>query len=794
VITGDFNGDGKVDLATASTDREHNNGMAMVLLGNGDGTFQAAVAYPTGGYAGYIATADFNGDGKADLVVCNNATGLAGYISVLLGNGDGTFQTPVNYGAGNGPWSVGVADFDGDGRADLVVADYAGLGVSVFLNSGAGTFLPAVRYSAGALPEYVAVADFNGDGKPDFAVTDYLSNNLSVFLGKGDGTFQGPAFFPVPLPFGIAVEDFNGDGNADLVVGYNANLMQQGHVNVLLGNGGGGFATPVSYATGIAPYALAIADFNGDGRADIVTANTGSNTGSNTGNPGTVSILLALPPVSDLVIAKTHSGNFVQGQSLATYAITVSNAGRGPTSGTVTVTDVLPGGLTSTGVPQEGGLTGVDGAGWTCGVAILTCTRNDTLGPGAAYPPITVTLNVAFNAASSVTNTAAVSGGGETNTANDSATDPTVIAPSLPVQTISFAALPNVAVTIPPFKLSGTASSGLAVSFASNALKVCTISGSSVTIVGSGGCSITASQGGNASYSAAAPVTQKFTVFFNDVTPDAYYYDAVNLFAQYGITAGCGDNDYCPEMDVTRDQMAVFLVRAVYGGDNFTSSPTPYFTDVEPSTFGFKWIQKLYELGITKGCTATTYCPTDTVTRDHLALFVIRLRYGLSLAGVMPPRFSYTAIPFFTDVPPTDTAFASVQRMKQDGITNGCAPGSYCPGAPVIRGDMAIFVLRAALNQLLPAGTPVIRQITPSTLAVGTSGTFTITGANTNFAQGTTTLSPIPGVAIGTITVNSATSLTVQLAAAANAAPQPYSVVAITGTEFDALPSGLVIQ
>jgi hypothetical protein len=132
--------------------------------------------------------------------------------------------------------------------------------------------------------------------------------------------------------------------------------------------------------------------------------------------------------------------------------------------------------------------------------------------------------------------------------------------------------------------------------------------------------------------------------------------------------------------------------------------------------------------------------------------------------------------------------------MKRDSITGGCTATTYCPNDPVTRGQMAIFIMRAEFYKLLPAGTPVITQISPSTLGVGTSGTYTLTGVDTNFVQGTTTISPIPGVTIGTITVNSATSLTVQLTAAANATAQPYSILAITGTEEDVLPNGLAIQ
>ena len=122
--------------------------------------------------------------------------------------------------------------------------------------------------------------------------------------------------------------------------------------------------------------------------------------------------------VPDLAIAKTHSGNFTQGQVGATYSITVSNSGSAPTSGTVTVTDTLPAGLTA---------TGISGTGWACVLATLTCTRSDALGAGASYPPITLTVTVSLVAPASVTNSVSVSGGGETNTSNNSATDPTTI-------------------------------------------------------------------------------------------------------------------------------------------------------------------------------------------------------------------------------------------------------------------------------------------------------------------------------------------------------------------------------
>ncbi len=206
-----------------------------------------------------------------------------------------------------------------------------------------------------------------------------------------------------------------------------------------------------------------------------------------------------------------------------------------------------------------------------------------------------------------------------------------------------------------------------------------------------------------------------------------------------------------------RDEMAIFVVRAIYGSDNFTYTTTPYFTDVTPTTFAFQWIKKLRDLGITAGCTATTFCPGDVVTRDEMAIFIIRTRLGLSIAG-SSPTFTYPSSPYFTDATAdSEFAYAWIQRLRLRRILRPdvITATSYCSTQPVTREEMATFIMRGAFNQFLPAGTPVISQISPATLAVGTSGTFTVTGVNTNFVQGTTVLSPIPGVTIGTVTVTS---------------------------------------
>jgi len=199
VAVADLNGDGKADLVVANcgsggSSACNSPGLVGVLLGNGDGTFQTVVTYGSGGLGAYsVVVADVNGDGKPDLVVANNCASASncvsygpGSVGVLLGNGDGTFQTAVAYGSsGFDAFSIAVADVNGDGKPDLVVLNgcvnasscenYEHGLVGVLLGNGNGTFQTAVAYDSGGYVLYggataLAVADLNGDGKPDVVV------------------------------------------------------------------------------------------------------------------------------------------------------------------------------------------------------------------------------------------------------------------------------------------------------------------------------------------------------------------------------------------------------------------------------------------------------------------------------------------------------------------------------------------------------------------------------------------------------------------------------------------------
>jgi uncharacterized protein (TIGR03437 family) len=490
VSVGDFNGDGKSDLVVAATGKNELN----VFLGNGDGTFQTSLNYGVGIEPFSVAVGDFNGDGKADLAVANSGSSN---VSILLGNGDGTFRTAVNYNAGALPLWVAIGDFNGDGKVDLATTDGDGADINVFLGNGDGTFRSPTSYAVGRYPNSIAVADFNGDGNADLAVTSLANNSVSVLLGKGDGTFQTAVnYLTGNGPYSLAAADLNGDGKIDLTT---ANNHGGPSVSVLLGNGDGTFLSAASYGAGSATSIVA-GEFNGDGRADLAVANSGGALN------GTLSIFLALPLRPDLSIAKAHTGSFTQGQSGAIYTVTVSNVGTLPTSGTVTVTDLLPTGLK---------IAAISGTGWNCVMSVLSCARTDALAPSATYPAITVTVNVAANAPATVTNAATVAGGGELNTSNDTANDATFVIAVAEAQTITFGALSDQTLGSGPLQIAATATSGLTVNFISNTSAVCTISGATVTLVAVGTCSITATQGGSATYAAAPPLTQTFSVKYS---------------------------------------------------------------------------------------------------------------------------------------------------------------------------------------------------------------------------------------------------------------------------------------
>ncbi|HEV2378441.1 MAG TPA: alkaline phosphatase family protein [Terriglobia bacterium] len=373
LAVGDFNADGKLDLAVANgTD----SSTVSILLGNGDGTFtlKSTLSMETAEPV-WVSTADFNADGKLDLLVVSETDDT---LSVFLGNGDGTFQpTSVLPFAGKGPAAVAIGDFNGDGKLDLAQVNHTDNTVAILTGNGDGTFNVLTTTSAtGKGPQGVVAADFNGDGKLDLAVTNQTDSTVTVLLGNGNGTFQTGLTYAVgSTPNGIAVGNLTGNGQLDLVTS-----NQGGNtISVLLGNSNGTFGGHTDYTAGTGPSGLAVADFNGDGALDAAVTDSAANA---------VSVILqataGAPKVTFSPVSLTF-GKQAVGTSSAPQTVTLTNSG----SATLNIT---------------GAKTGPDYSQTnTCGTSVAagaSCTFSVIFKP-TKTGPLNESLTIADNASGS---------------------------------------------------------------------------------------------------------------------------------------------------------------------------------------------------------------------------------------------------------------------------------------------------------------------------------------------------------------------------------------------------------
>ena len=274
VATGDFNRDGKPDIVAAD-----NAGNLIVGLGNGDGTFKILPSTPVLGnntHIGGIAVGDFNADGIPDLAII----GSSNKVTVLLGKGDGTFFLSSTPATGQGPAGVAIGDWNFDGKLDLAITNFKGNSVTVLLGNGDGTFSASYSPPVSTGPTTIATGDFNGDGIPDLAVVALQSAAtlvypVNILLGNGDGTFtavpsSGASAFDAQQ---MAVGDFNGDGKLDVLTSDGP----VGQVSIFLGNGDGTFTANGSQSVSSVPGLMTVGDFNNDGKPDVAIANANSN-------------------------------------------------------------------------------------------------------------------------------------------------------------------------------------------------------------------------------------------------------------------------------------------------------------------------------------------------------------------------------------------------------------------------------------------------------------------------------------------------------------------------------------
>ncbi len=417
VAVADFNGDGILDLAAVNRD----DSTVSILLGNGDGTFQAQVTYATGGYTPVsVAVGDFNNDGFLDLAVVN-ACGVdsscmsQGTVSLLLGKGDGTFTLALSSPSTDyAPTFVAVGDFTGDGNLDLAVANGCGSTappscpsttsttygtVSILLGDGTGNFTLASEPGTGPNPSWVAVGDLNNDGVLDLAVANAgtaasRGSTVTLMLGNGDGTFSTSSIASGGIsPVAVAVGDFNADGNLDLAVanacGTDSSCASAGKVAILLGNGG---TTPIftvksNTAAGSGPSALAVADLNGDGYLDVAVADATGSAVSILLGDGTGKLSLQTSPASPSTGSSPSSiaiGDFSQdgGMDLVTanaYSANVSVLLQAPKV-TLACGASEPTGTTCTLTPAPPTLAfGSEPAGGEVGPMTLTLTNTSNL-------------------------------------------------------------------------------------------------------------------------------------------------------------------------------------------------------------------------------------------------------------------------------------------------------------------------------------------------------------------------------------------------------------------------------
>jgi hypothetical protein len=494
IFTADFNGDGIQDLVILGSG-------ISVLLGNGDGTFTAAPS-PSADLPGAIAVGDFNGDGIPDLAVAPAFD--EGNSEMLLGNGDGTFTIASgSFGYGNGTVtsdSIAAADFNGDGKLDLVEActsvnEQPCDLLLIQFGNGDGTFMQSSGIPLAFFPlafvgsQAMAVGDFNGDGKPDLAVTNSGANGVNVFLNS-DGGLSAVSASPATgaSPTSIAAADFNGDGKLDLAVANSGS----NNVTILLGNGDGTFTAAASPAADTGSTSVALADFNGDGKEDLVAANSADRSATAL----LAETALAIATVNNIspVGAGTHLVK-------AIYSGDVNHAGS--TSADVSLI-VAPPGLTLSGSPVSvvAGATGTSTLTITptngfSGTVPLECDSAAFSGGAidvptcSSIPPVTISGNAPATITFSIQTQPATTPGDYTEFVNavDSTgnimanTNTAIVAVTVSAPPPGFA-LTNTAVSIAAPGASGTSTITISPSagFAGSVALSCTVTGPATAV------------------------------------------------------------------------------------------------------------------------------------------------------------------------------------------------------------------------------------------------------------------------------------------------------------------------
>jgi len=697
----------------------------------------------TQGFARGMEIADLNGDGRPDLV-----TALATKMGVFPNNGGFSFGAPVL--SSISPYRFKLADFDGDGTLDvgMILTDLYQDEVATAPGLGGGAFGPA-RIQRGSntaenlrIADDLDVADFDGDGRTDLLTFNYASNDFSVFLSAPSGALLPQQRYGIGnTPIRGSVADFNGDGRPDVAasIGLPPYGLESAVVVVrsTLGNFGVSCdpATLSVLAGGDAASTCTIQSLNGFAAA-VAFSCTGLPAGSTCAfNPGAVTPPAGGTAASALTVAVaagTPAGQYVfrvRGGSGALshsfdMALTVTAPPDFSVSCSPSALTVAPGGdatstctvqsLNAFASPVSLSCAGLP-AGATCAYSPGSVTPPAN---GAALSTLTVTVPAAIPVGAYGFDVQGASGALSRTFPMSLAVVAQAVAPfGLAVDTAGNGVLePNEAVVLAPtWTNTGGAPialTGATSGFGGPAGAVYTNADASASygvigVAAQGGCAATGDCYQVAVTAASRPATHWDATIVETVTPtqtaktwalhvgDSFadvprtspFYRFVETLLHKDVTGGCAASSYCPGAPTTRAAMAVFVLvaREPRGYAPPACGAAPMFPDVPVSSPFCRWVEELARRGIAGGCGGGLYCPAAPATRGQMAVFVLR---ALDPALDPPP----CGVPVFADLPASSPFCRWVEELARRGAVTGCGGGNYCPATAVTRDQMSVFL------------------------------------------------------------------------------------------------------